>query len=370
MEVVRALAAEIGPRPPGSRAEARAARWCAAHLEELGYEAEIETFSSRASYQPYYATYLGLAALAAVLIVPAPPAALLLGLTALVAYGRDAEGRPLVAPRGAQSCNVVARRAGEIAPPELIVLAHLDSARAALNFHPRMVGALRASVVALQGVLVAVVFMAGLAFVAGERAPRAGLWAGAALAAAYLVWAIALLLHAEWRMPHVPGANDNASGVEVVLRLARLIDHHRVWFVLTGSEESGMVGVQAFYARHGSELAGARFLNIDSVGAGEVVAADEEGIFVPRRADQEMVAGAERAGARVGTWRLLPTDGSALLSRRMRGLTLVALDERGLIAHWHWPTDTAERVDPATLDTATAAALGACRAVLGEGALP
>lgn len=370
MEAIRALAAEIGPRPPGSRAEARAARWCAAHLEELGYEAVIEPFVSRPSYGPYYAAYLGVAALAAVLIVPAPPAALLLGVMALVAYARDAEGRPLVAPRGVESCNVVARRAGDIAPPELIVVAHLDSARAALNFHPRMVGALRASVVALQTVLLAVVFMAGLAFVAGERTPRAALWAGASMAAAYLAWAIAVLLHAERRMPHVPGANDNASGVEVVLRLARLIDRHRVWFVLTGSEESGMVGIQAFWARHGRELAQARFLNIDSVGAGAVVAADEEGIFVARRADQAMVVAAEKAGARVGTWRLLPTDGTALLARRMRGLTLLALDERGLIPNWHWPTDSAERVDPATLDTATAAALGACRAVLGQGALP
>ena len=370
MEAIRALAGDIGPRPPGSRAEARAARWCAAHLQELGYEVTIEDFPTRTSYRPYYACYLGASVVAALFAVPAPLVGLVLGLAALVAYARDSDGRPPIPARSATSCNVVARRAGEVVAPELIVSAHLDSARAALNFHPRMVGTLRASVVVLQGVLVAVPLLAAIAFVAGEGAPVVALWLGAGLCGTYLAVAIGLLVHAELRLPQVAGANDNASGVEVVLRLARFIDHHRVWFVLTGSEEAGMVGAGAFLDRHGHELGTARFLNLDSVGAGEVVAADEEGILVPRRADQAMVVAAERAGARIGTWRLLPTDGTAFLARGRRGLSLVAVDERGVIPNWHWPTDTPERIDPATLDSATAVALGVCRAVLGEGALP
>jgi hypothetical protein len=41
VDAVRFLADEIGPRPPCSDAEERAALWCADRFEKLGFDASV-----------------------------------------------------------------------------------------------------------------------------------------------------------------------------------------------------------------------------------------------------------------------------------------------------------------------------------------
>src|SRR5262249_57055792 len=71
----------------------------------------------------------------------------------------------------------------------------------------------------------------------------------------------------------VPGAGDNASGVAVLLELARYYRSLsnpppvRMKFVALGAEEAGMIGAKAYLSRHLDELTGcALVINMDSIG--------------------------------------------------------------------------------------------------------
>jgi Peptidase family M28 len=354
MEAIRALADEIGPRPACSSAERRATEWCAARLSELGLEVTTEEFHSRTSLAPWNASYFAGTLLAAFLVIPLPLVAALLGAASLVLYARDADGRSMIRPRGPLSSNVIAK-ARVNRDPQVVVVAHVDTPRASPIFNPRFVGSLRMSVTLLHGVLVLVPLLGGVAWIAeaGRELPSS-LWIVTGVLATYLVLAIANLMIG--RSGETAGANDNASGVEVLLRLARLDWGGKVWFVVTGSEEVGMLGVQDFFERHAVEVAGARFLNLDSVGAGSLVAVSEEGVLRERRSNRYMLDLAEEVGAEGRPFRGFPTDGTALLARRAQALTLLAVGEDEVPPNWHWSSDVTANVDPAALDRATAVA--------------
>ena len=71
-----------------------------------------------------------------------------------------------------------------------------------------------------------------------------------------------------------PGANNNASGMGVVLALAERIKstplrHTEVWFVCCGSQTTGNVGLRALLQQHGDELSEAWFIGFEGVGVGQ-----------------------------------------------------------------------------------------------------
>lgn len=78
---------------------------------------------------------------------------------------------------------------------------------------------------------------------------------------------------------HFPGANDNASGVSMMLELAQYYQLHRptcsMLFIAFAGEESGLVGSSFFVRKPLVELSSIQFLiNLDLVGTGD------EGIMV------------------------------------------------------------------------------------------
>jgi hypothetical protein len=77
-----------------------------------------------------------------------------------------------------------------------------------------------------------------------------------------------------------PGAMDNASACGVVLELARFfkanpLSKTRLWVVLTGAEELGLVGARAFVEKHAAELDPAKtfVINLDILGADDMICA-------------------------------------------------------------------------------------------------
>jgi len=82
-----------------------------------------------------------------------------------------------------------------------------------------------------------------------------------------------VLVSAHWDSILGPGADDNASGVAVLLELARSLKRrpaHKglaVRFLFTGAEEEGLLGASAYVARHREELKYCRLVvNLDQVG--------------------------------------------------------------------------------------------------------
>ena len=89
-----------------------------------------------------------------------------------------------------------------------------------------------------------------------------------------------------------PGALDNASGVAVLTELARHFsqeppDSVNLWFVATGAEEDGMIGMVNFLDRYQKKLSKKKtyFVNLDGVGGdGTLEVVDEYGIPPARTA--------------------------------------------------------------------------------------
>lgn len=235
------------------------------------------------------------------------------------------------------------------------LMCHLDTSRSGLMFDPRFVGAL--------GGWLALTSAAGLvqgaeAVLGASRPGRGVLGAARAVLAANL----SLLAEREIRGKDVPGGNDNASGVAVVATLATELQRQplgstRVVALFTGCEEAGTLGAQSFLREHDTD--GWLFVNFDNVGGpGTLRYLPQEGLARKWPADEGLVDWAEsiaserselglsRAPGPIG----LTYDATPVLAQGGRAITFVA-DDHGRIPNYHWPTDTADNVDPELVET-------------------
>ena len=362
IELIETLAGEIGPRRPTSTAEAVAAEVVADSLRSGGLDARTEPFRSYASFAYPYGAVAALARVPALL--PARPGALRTAIGVGAAGLLIAEGELRRTPVSdalarRESRNVVAtvEPRGEAART-LCLVAHSDTSRSGLMFHPAL-GPYLQPLFAGPG-------LAAIGLAAAPLLERRS--AGRALTRALrgvLAATLALLAERELRGVDVPGANDNASGAAAVVQLAvevaaKPLESTRLAVLITGSEESGLIGARAFLDSQDTD--GWLFLNFDGVGAPATLRyLPEEGIGRKWPADGALIALAERVRAEHPELGLEPVDAptgltydaTAVLARGGRALTLVAADG-GRIPNYHQPTDTVEKIDRERLDRAIA----------------
>jgi Zn-dependent M28 family amino/carboxypeptidase len=150
----------------------------------------------------------------------------------------------------------------------------------------------------------------------------------------------------------------------------------RVLLVFPGAEESFMEGMVAWCDRHLAALDRGRtsFICVDTVGSPELVALEGEGMLYmndyPRDLLELIHAAADELGIFVHRDLRFrnATDGLIPLKRGYRSSMLGSIDEFKIPPNYHWPTDTADRVDYGTV----AATARICRRVIeriGAGAL-
>lgn len=219
------LAEAIGPRPATSDAEARAADYISGALSARGLAVETQEFDSPRTYSWAYVLYGVLTIASAVLARWVPWPALILALAVAVVMRRDLDSRgglSSLMPKG-PSQNVIARhepkqRRGERLR-KVVVVAHYDSARASLAFSPGMVKNFSFTFGLMKACtwLVPLLIVPQLPFFKMQQ--RFGLWPWYVLLvpAAYLLIPLFINVHRELFMRPTPGANDNASGVAVML---------------------------------------------------------------------------------------------------------------------------------------------------------
>lgn len=367
-------------RPSASPGEEVAARWVQSRFEELGLTAEIEPFQ----FNPDYWSVWGGHGVAAMLVAAlglrggslARVGAALGGLTAASFWGDvTTEFRPLRRLLGARtSYNVLARLANPDASRVLIVSAHHDAPHAGLIFQPSIFRAL-AERLASGGeppAFLRLPFGFILGATAGAAARGLGL-RGRLLRRALLLDALlnlvfVALMRDIGRSPVSPGANDDASGVAVVLALAEALVREpppdlEVWFVSTGSEEGILGGMEAFMEQHGDELKRRRpiVVNFEVLGSGRVTYLKGEGFLrrYPYGAEAVSLA-AEVANepdfADVRSLRNAPFATDALIATRhgIPAITVASLSDEGYVPHYHWPSDTAETIDLRSVEAAYA----------------
>jgi hypothetical protein len=357
------LADEVGPRRPTSPAEREAAERVRDRLGERGLDAELEPFQGLSTFAAPFGVINALALAPALL--PRRFARIRSALAVSAAAALVVEGglkRTPVADAMARgdSQNLVAtiEPAGE-AGRTLCLVCHLDTSRSGLLFH-RALGRHLQPWLAVQSA-------AGVIQGAEPLLGRSR-WGRRLLAACRLVLAAggALLAERELRGEDVPGANDNASGVAVVAELAlelaaRPLERTRVVILMSGCEESGLVGAQAFLrSRDTSDWL---FLNVDTVGRGVLHYLPSEGIVQKWDSYAGLVSVAEGVAAELPETGLrraevpigLTYDVTPVLAAGGRAITLVAAHEDGVIPDYHLPSDTTANLDPDAVERAHAA---------------
>jgi Zn-dependent M28 family amino/carboxypeptidase len=156
----------------------------------------------------------------------------------------------------------------------------------------------------------------------------------------------------------VPGANDNASGVAAALSLAHWLAADpppglRAVILLPGAEESFMEGMIAWCDRHlaGYDPATTTVLTLDTVGSPRLVALEGEGMLTMNEYPKDLLEALHEAAAELGITLLRDlrfrnaTDGLITLKRGYRTAMIGSVDEYKIPPNYHWPTDTADRVD-------------------------
>ncbi|MFN2593395.1 MAG: hypothetical protein ABR579_00720 [Actinomycetota bacterium] len=301
-------------RPAGSKAEARAAQWCAAQLSSYGYEVEVDEFLSRTSVAPWIAVDLSVAAIAGLLLGIVPLLSFALGAIALVLYARDVEGRAPLAARRITSSNVVATTPRA---PRIVVFAGLDGFQGWSAWHGSLGRKLRSATLVVHFILIVIPAIAGAVWIFGAHSHVRVELLGALLA-------VVLIAASAWICTHDSLPEDLSKDIPVQTAL-RVGELHLpdVWIVLGGASGAGNEGIQALLHLRGEQIGSASILALEQVGKGPVMAIEQEGVLKLRRAHGALVQAAEDAGAEVADWRTTPTDGGVALARHFRAMTLL-----------------------------------------------
>jgi hypothetical protein len=232
------------------------------------------------------------------------------------------------------------------APARVVVMAHYDTKSQLLPTGFRVVLVATTAVGCLLLAAVAAGKVAGHGLLL-----RAGLAQGLVI----LIHLQLLGLIANLTGNRSPGAIDNASGVGVLLELARTFGQRpeapvEVLWVASGSEEVGLDGARDFLRRHGSlwRSKPTLLINLESVGLGDrVFLSGEPGAL----ALAERVAGG--AGMPTARFKVMGAgmDHEPFAARGLPALSLLGDVVRASLL-FHSTRDNVSRVDPAALDRA------------------
>jgi hypothetical protein len=352
-------------RLPCSPGEAQAAAWIAERMAACGARVVVdEELVHGTFYTPLgVLNAAGVAAGVAVLGGRRGLGGLVAGVAAAGIWQDLTGGRRRALRRVLKrqmTTNVVAEIGPKDARHTLVVHAHHDAARTSFIFDQSVA---RFMVEKLPGVmartdrwppLMGIVFggpavVAVSALTGGRRTAAFGtaIAAGTAACMAHMI-----------RQPVVPGANDNLTGVAVLLEVARRLEQApppegvRVILLSAGAEEANQEGMLAFARRHFPRLSpeSTSFLCLDTVGSPELLLIEGEGFLrmyeYPSAQKERVAAAARDAGVHVrrGIRFTFATDGLVSLRQGYQVAAIGSVTEYLVPSNYHWPTDTADNV--------------------------
>ena len=374
----------IGPRGSTTEAERKAAEYVAGAFLEAGLEPTVEPFTSTVSgWRPFAVAALVAIVTTLIFLLAGRWLALLLAGVMLAAtvsvflemYFRPNLLRPFI--RKGSSRNVLARvpaaasaaepapdaaprAAPGAAPRRVILVAHMDTHRTPWAFET----AGRLAFFKLMTTLGVVAFLLSAAAFLAFALSGADWLRYVALALVPIHVCVFALTWQPDTTPYTAGANDNASGVGVLLNLGERLARQpladtEVWLLASGCEEVGSVGAQAFIERHRHELGGALGVSIDNVGGrgAGVCYTSVEGMVIPLKPSPLLFGLAEElreARPDLNAYSLpyttLHTDATCFMANGVPSLSFVGLTPDGRIPDWHTAQDTYENVDASTME--------------------
>jgi hypothetical protein len=356
-------------RPSASAGEREAAEWLVRCFAELGVEARIEAERAHGTY--WWPLGIGAAAGA------------LGGLAAL--GGRRALGLALGAAGAAgiaddfppgkrrlrrilpvrETYNVIAELGPTDAERTIVLVSHHDAAHSGLVFHPALpkladrLGMIERNDTspALMAPVVGGPVLSALGALTGSRLlSKLGILLGAGSAAAMTDIGL---------RQTVPGANDNATAVVLLLAIARRLLHEptantRVMLLSTGAEESFSEGMKAFGERHFPNLPKEKtfFLCVDTLGSSHLNVLRGEGFLKMHEYPRKALDLIDGIAEELGIW-LFPnlrlhngTDGLEPLAAGYPTVALCSCTDLKQPANYHWPSDVSANLNFETLSDA------------------
>jgi len=159
------------------------------------------------------------------------------------------------------------------------------------------------------------------------------------------------------RTEPVPGANDGASGVAILLELARTLDKERlkneVWLTFFDAEDNGRLDGWDFIAGS-TEMAGRLTVRPEMVVIADMVGDRDQQIYKEQNSTPQLVEKIWSIAARLGydqnflpaaKWAMLD-DHTPFLQKGIAAVDLIDFD----YPYWHTTQDTADKVAPESLE--------------------
>jgi glutaminyl-peptide cyclotransferase len=159
------------------------------------------------------------------------------------------------------------------------------------------------------------------------------------------------------RTEPVPGANDGASGVAVLLELARVLDKERlkneVWLTFFDAEDNGRLDGWEFIVGS-QEMVGRLTVKPEMVVIADMIGDRDQQLYKEQNSNPELVARIWDIAARLGYDEVfLPTakwsmmdDHTPFLQKGIPAVDLIDFD----YPYWHTTQDTTDKVAPDSLE--------------------
>jgi hypothetical protein len=355
-------------RRTGTPGEQRSAEWVAERLAEAGVsDLQTSEFRTQTTWAWSHAAHYGLGIASGVVGGAIGTAG---ALATLISYEADNSGRSQWLRRllpGRRGTTVSGRIAARGRTRRTVVLvSHHDAAHTGWVWDPRFLEGGRRYAVRTGGILpFHTVPLLGMALTAVPLLPVRV--AGIGMLGISLGFAVQA-----GRSATVPAANDNATGLAVLLELARGLSENplpdtEIILVVPGGEEASMVGMRAWMRDNKRRLQAAKalVLGLDTLGAGEPVVASREGWTASYRKDDLAWAdrGAARAGLRPPKRFGLGTSSDPIIARYADLPAISILSQKdGSLGPFHVPEDVPESVDWSSVEACGRIAAGVIEA--------
>ena len=369
MTHMHVLCKEIGPRPPTSEQERRAAEYVKTTLRQLELEDIVE--------QPFKSHFtLGQHALPfCIANTLALPLGWLLGVpgkwlgSAVSFWGlyeawKFLAGRPpvyqsIIARR--QSQNIIARLppAGPIRR-QLFLVGHLDTQKNRFLTPPPNPALMKPQTT----LMLSLPLIAGLGLLSEALRQKRGVSAWQLLVEACMLLTT-LGLGSEETHAHIEGANDNATAVSILLSVAEALraaplQNTEVVLLFTGCEELLCVGMENYLREFRPPHENTYWLDLEMVGTGDLCYVTKHGVspiseYAPA---PEMVKLAEITAHRhpelkvTGKDMLILEEVANLRRYGYNALCLAGYNAKGYLPNWHRYSDNLEHIEPETLGRA------------------
>jgi len=364
------LSKRIGARGAGSDGEAAAASYILHTLDELDIEVNMESFSCwKSDLTAILLLYL-LAVAAYGLFLYSYTVSLVISVLVFLLFLMETLSWAVISkllPRSTVS-NVMARvRPAESKLKRAVLVSDYDSARSSPLGKPLLARAYRIFYISSFICIIFIVILCMVGLLASltkvNRHTIYLAWVFSIPFPLYLFLFFTVILVGEIRGRYTAGANDNASGVAVMLSVISEVAENPlgqtdVWAVATGRGAAGGRGMVALFRRHHRQLKDSYIINIDHVGAGKTRILTREGVMLGFRCSRKLrrlaLAAADKCtGVEVGKGkcRVKKSNAMAARARGYRSITIGGL-VGGSYAGWKNPGDTYETINRKSLDDA------------------